>query len=229
MSAGVELVDVRAGYGAIEVLHDVTMTFPAGSIVALLGRNGSGKSTVLSVIAGTVPVRSGTVRCAGRDVTRRPTHKRAAAGLTLIPEKRNVFPAMTVEENLAMFSRGAAIDAAYSAFPQLEPLAQRRAGTLSGGERQMVAVSHAVLRPSPVMLFDEVSSGLAPAMISKLGAVVSGLRRDDRTIVVVEQYLREVMDLADFVYVLRRGEVSFAGESSELDGVEPGSAVDQGE
>lgn len=227
MSSGVELVDVRAGYGAIEVLHGVTMTFPAGSIVALLGRNGSGRSTALSVIGGTVGVRSGAVRFGGHDVIRRPTYERAS-GMTFIPEKRNVFPAMSVEENLQMFSRGGPIEAAYSTFPQLEPLAHRRAGTLSGGERQMLAVSHAVLRPTPVMLFDEVSSGLAPAMITKLYGVIADMRSPDRSIVVVEQYLREVLRFADFVYVLRRGEVAFAGEPSELVDDELAGVSDQG-
>ena len=218
-SPGIEMIDVRAGFGAIEVLHGVSLSFPAGAIVALLGRNGSGKSTVLGALAGIVPVRSGAIRWRDRDITRLTTYERAAAGLTLVPEQHNVFGAMTVEENLQVFAAGASLDAAYQTFPELERLGQHRAATLSGGERQMLAVCRAVLRPSGVILLDEVSSGLSPGVTSRLSDVIASLRGPDRVVVVVEQYLQDVMRLADFAYVLRRGEVSFAGETFELSGV----------
>ena len=227
MRGGIEIVDARVAYGPIEVLHGVTMSFPSGAVVALLGRNGSGKSTLMNALAGLVPLRSGQMRWDGRDITRWTPHARAAAGLTLVPEQRNVFASMTVEENLRLFAGANEWTTAYETFPELESLAEHRAGTLSGGERQMLAVCHALLQPSAVLLFDEVSSGLAPGVVARLSEVIRGLRHADRTIVVVEQYLHEVMRLADFVYVLRRGEVSFAGESSEL--TPAGTAGAQGE
>lgn len=204
------------GSGAIEVLHGVNMSFPVGSIVALLGRNGSGKSTVLGALAGIVPVRSGTIHWGARDITHLTTSERAARGLTLVPEQHNVFAAMTVEENLQVFAADQPLDPAYAAFPELEGLGQHRAATLSGGERQMLAVCRALLRPGGVILFDEVSSGLSPGVVSRLSEVIGELRGPDRVVVVVEQFLQDVMRLADFAYVLRRGEVSFAGETFEL-------------
>jgi branched-chain amino acid transport system ATP-binding protein len=216
MRAGLQLVNARAGYGSIEVLHGVTLSFPAGSTVALLGRNGAGKSTVLHVLAGILPLASGSLRLDDVDIGRLSPYERATRGMTLIPDDHNVFAALSVRENLEVFADGRSLDAALAAFQELTALLDQRAATLSGGERQMLALSRAVLRQGSVILLDEVSRGLSPVLASRLSDIISGLARSDRVIVVVEQYLHDALRLADTLYVLRRGEVVFAGEPAEL-------------
>jgi branched-chain amino acid transport system ATP-binding protein len=216
MKAGLELIDARAGYGPIEVLHGVTLSFPAGTTVALLGRNGAGKSTVLRALAGIVPLASGSVRWDDDDIGRLSPYARAKRGMTLIPDDDNVFATLSVRENLEVFAAGGSLDAAFAAFPELTSLVAHRAATLSGGERQMLALSRALLRDGSVIILDEVSRGLSPAIASRLADIISDLTRSDRVIIVVEQYLHDALRLADTVYVLRRGEVAFAGEPTEL-------------
>jgi len=211
-----ELRDVRAGHGAVEALHGVSLRLPMGSTVAVLGRNGAGKSTLLGAIAGLVRVRSGSIRWRGRDLGALSAARRAAAGITLVPDRHNVFESMTVEENLAVFAGGGPTDAAHEVFPELAGMADRRAGTLSGGERQMVALSHVLLRPSPVVLLDEPSRGLAPAAVARISHAIEAIADSDRLVVIVEQYLHDVLRLADLAVVLRRGEVAFAGPPAEL-------------
>ena len=215
-TAGIEVVEARARFGPIEVLHGVSATFPAGAIVALLGRNGAGKSTLLRVLAGTMPVSTGTVRWDGQDITRLGAFTRAQRGVTLVPDRGNVFDALSVRDNLRVFAGGIDIEGALVAFPELEPLLDQPGGTLSGGERQMVALSRAVLRPGRVVLLDEVSRGLSPGVVARLTETMRGLAAPDRVIVIVEQYLHDVLQLADVVYVLRRGDIAFAGEPAEL-------------
>ena len=217
MTTGVALDAARAGYGAVDVLHDVSMTFPPG-VTALLGRNGAGKTTTLSVLAGTVPLRSGRVRFAGHDISRWSTHRRRRAGITLVPDEPNVFATLTVADNLTLFAEGGPTDGAYVTFPELRGLGDRRAGRLSGGERQMLALSRVLVRPTPVILLDEVSRGLAPAAVQRLYAALASMRSPERIIVVVDQYRDELLGLADIVYVLRRGELAWAGEPAELRG-----------
>jgi branched-chain amino acid transport system ATP-binding protein len=216
MKAGLELIDARAGYGPIEVLHGVTLSFPAGTTVALLGRNGAGKSTVLRALAGIVPLASGSVRWDDDDIGRLSPYARAKRGMTLIPDDDNVFATLSVRENLEVFAAGGSLDAAFAAFPELTSLLDHRAATLSGGERQMLALSRALLRDGSIIILDEVSRGLSPAIASRLADIISDLTRSDRVIIVVEQYLHDALRLADTVYVLRRGEVAFAGEPTEL-------------
>ena len=218
MTVGVELVGARASFGPIEVLHGVSARFPAGAIVALLGRNGAGKSTLLRVLAGTMPLESGSVRWDGRDVSGWSAFDRAARGLTLVPDEGNVFGALSVRDNLRVFAGDGSTDAALVAFPELDPLLDQRAATLSGGERQMLALSRAVLRPGRVVLLDEVSRGLSPAVVPRLSEAIRKLADPARVVVIVEQYLHDVLQLADVVYVLRRGEIAFAGEPAELAG-----------
>jgi branched-chain amino acid transport system ATP-binding protein len=216
MKVGLQLVDARAGYGPIEVLHGVTLSFPAGSTVALLGRNGAGKSTVLRALAGILPLASGSVRWNDDDIVHLSPYERATRGMTLIPDDDNVFAALSVRENLEVFSAGRSLAPSFSAFPELVALLEQRAATLSGGERQMLALSRAVLRPGSVILLDEVSRGLSPAIASRLADIIRDLARPDRVIIIVEQYLHDALRLADTIYILRRGEVAFAGEPTEL-------------
>ncbi len=216
MTAGIRIDDAHAGYGPIEVLHGVSLSFPAGSTVAVLGRNGSGKSTLLRMLAGIVPLTSGSMRWNDTDISKLNSYQRAVKGMTLVPADNNVFGTLSVRHNLEVFAAGRPFDPALTAFPELEPLLDQSGATLSGGERQMLALSHAVLRPGPAILLDEVSRGLSPTVVSRLADIIAGLAQSDRTIIMVEQYLHDALRLADTVYVLRRGEVVFAGEPNEL-------------
>jgi branched-chain amino acid transport system ATP-binding protein len=216
VSGDLSLVDGRAGYGPVEVLHGVTMVFPAGSVVLLVGRNGAGKSSVLRCLAGLLRIRSGTLRWAGQDVTHLTPYQRAKNGMALIPDEHAVFADMTVRENLQLFARSLPLDPALAVFPELAGRLDQPAGTLSGGEQQMLALSHTFVRPLPVMLLDEVSRGLSPAVTARCYDALAELCRPDRTLVIVEQYIEDVLRLADLVYVLTRGEVTFAGEPGEL-------------
>lgn len=209
---GLEVRDVRAGYGRVEVLHGVDVTIPAGATVAVVGPNGAGKSTLLRCIAGLLPVRSGIVEWSGRDITNRSAYDRAADGMVLVPDGHNVFTALTVRENLTLFSQGEQFDAAIDAFPALAGLLERRAGTLSGGERQMVALSHPLLRSARFVLLDEASRGLSPGAADRFYDRIAGLRAPDRSLVIVEQYLDGALRLADIAYRMRRGEVVYSGD-----------------
>ncbi|HET7326942.1 MAG TPA: ABC transporter ATP-binding protein [Nocardioidaceae bacterium] len=219
---GVELSleQVHAGYGPVEVLHGVDLQVPRGAVTALLGANGAGKTTTMAVISGTLPVRAGAVRWAGQVVNRVATYDRAHAGMVLIPEKRGIFPDLTVRDNLAIFAHGGPHDddftPAYDAFPVLRGRLAQGAGSLSGGEQQMLAMSRALLRKPRLLLLDEISFGLAPRITAQLFEVVAELARQDTTVLLVEQYLGEALRMADVVYVLARGEVAFAGEPAEL-------------
>jgi len=219
MSVELSLRGVRAGYGAVEVLHGVDLDVPAGALTALLGPNGAGKTTLLSVAAGLLPVRSGEVVWAGRDVTHLPPDARARAGLALVPERRGIFTALSVRENLEIFAgHGESFDVAFAAFPVLADRLAQRAGSLSGGEQQMLAMSRVMLRDPRLMLLDEISLGLAPRVTRRLFDVVGELARGGTTVLLVDQYLSDALRLADIVYVLARGEVVFAGEPAELEG-----------
>jgi branched-chain amino acid transport system ATP-binding protein len=226
MAALLEVDNVTAGYGRVEVLHDLTLAVPAGSVVAVLGANGAGKTTTLGVISGTVPTTRGAVRLDGRDITARSPYERARLGVTLIPEGRGVFPGLTVQENLAIAVRAAQgrdrawreqqLESVLDTFPRLRERRDQQAGTLSGGEQQMLAMSRAFLADPHVLLMDEISMGLAPKIVEQLFEAVGHLREAGRTIVLVEQYLTYALRFADICYVLAKGRVAFLGEPAEL-------------
>jgi len=226
MSSALELVDVHAGYGRIEVLHGVTLQVPAGSVVALLGPNGVGKTTTLRAISGSIPVTSGAIRMDGRRIDNRRASTIAARGLRLVPEGRGVFPALTVRENLQVAHRCAPrgvagswdawLDEVRITFPRLVERLDQVAGSLSGGEQQMLAVCRALVGGSEIVLFDELSMGLAPMIVAELFDRVAALRETGRTIVLVEQHLTYALQLADLCYVLAKGRVVWAGEPAEL-------------
>jgi branched-chain amino acid transport system ATP-binding protein len=210
---------LRAGYGAVEVLHGIDLEVPQGALTALLGPNGAGKSTLLSVVAGLHPLRAGRVRWGGVDVSRSAPDARARAGMTLIPERRGIFPDLTVKENLDTFvGPDGSAEVALAAFPVLGERMTQRAGSLSGGEQQMLAMSRALLKHPRLLLLDEISFGLAPRVTRRLFDVVAELARGGTTVVLVELYLSDALRLADIVYVMARGEVVFAGEPGELAG-----------
>ncbi|MEO7427901.1 MAG: ABC transporter ATP-binding protein [Acidimicrobiales bacterium] len=221
-----ELQDVRAGYGRIEILRGVDLQVPTGSVVALLGPNGVGKTTTLRAISGTLPVTSGAIRLNGRRIDNRRASAIAARGLVLVPEGRGVFPSLSVLDNLRVAHHGAPADLAgpwnawldeiTAIFPRLGERLEQAAGSLSGGEQQMLAVCRALVGSPEVVLFDELSMGLAPLVVAELFERVAALRDAGRTIVLVEQYLTYALELADLCYVLAKGRVVWAGEPSEI-------------
>jgi branched-chain amino acid transport system ATP-binding protein len=226
MTAALELEGVHAGYGRIEVLHGVDLVVPEGSVVALLGPNGVGKTTALRAIAGLLPCTSGTIRLEGRRIDSRRASTIASRGLVLVPEGRGVFPALSVEDNLrvAHHSAPAAVAGSWAewldrvavTFPRLRERLGQQAGSLSGGEQQMLALCRALVGDPKVVLFDELSMGLAPLIVSELFEHIEALRAQGRTVLLVEQYLTYALELADLCYVLAKGRVVWQGDSSEL-------------
>ena len=219
---GLALIDARAGYGSVEVLHGTTILAPNGIVTALVGRNGAGKSSVLRCFAGLLALRAGALQWDGRDVTALSPSERARAGMTVIPDERGIFPAMTVAENLRLFAGGAPLDAApmeraLDVFPELGRHLEQPAGTMSGGERQMLALCRGFLRPGRAVLVDELSRGLSRDATARCYSALAELAHADRALVVVEQYVEDVLRIAGLVYVMTRGAVTFAGEPRELD------------
>jgi branched-chain amino acid transport system ATP-binding protein len=218
MTIALGLHGVRAGYGAVEVLHGIDLAVPAGAVTAVLGPNGAGKTTLLSVVAGLLPVTAGRITWSGRRVEQHPADRRARAGVVLVPERRGIFTSLSVRDNLEVFARRADPEPAFAAFPVLRDRVAQAAGSLSGGEQQMLAMSRALLCRPRLLLLDEISSGLAPRVTHRLLDVVRDLAATGTTVVLVEQHLAHALRLADVVYVLSRGEVAFAGEPAELRG-----------
>jgi branched-chain amino acid transport system ATP-binding protein len=211
------LRDVRASYGPVEVLHGVNLEVPRGALTALLGPNGAGKTTLLSVVAGLLPMRSGDIVWNGSRINDVPVHERTRAGMLLVPDRRGVFPDLSVADNLEVFAGSRhGWDVALDTFPVLRDRLDQPAGSMSGGEQQMLAMSHALLGDPTLLLLDEISLGLAPRVTRELLGVVSALARRGTTVVLVEQHLPDALRMADVVYVLSHGEVTFAGEPAEL-------------
>jgi branched-chain amino acid transport system ATP-binding protein len=214
------LESVIGGYGETTVLRDVSLSVPDASVVALLGANGAGKTTVMRVASGELRPRAGRVTMDGEDISSAPPFRRWKFGVCHIPEGRAVFPGLSVRENLATFAKGSADDAiarATEAFPVLGQRMRQRAGTLSGGEQQMLALARAYVTEPRVVLLDEVSMGLAPKIVDDIFAFIERLARTGTSLLLVEQYVTRALELADHVYVLNRGRVTFSGLPSELD------------
>ncbi|KJK36162.1 ABC transporter [Streptomyces variegatus] len=210
----VSLRHARVRYGPLEALHGVTLAAPCPGLTVLLGRNGSGRTTALRALAGIVPLSGGTMVWDGAEVTGIPAHERARRGMCLVPERQAVFGSLTVRENLDLAARDHTV--ALDAYPQLRPLLERRAGTLSGGEQRMLALSRALLARARVVLVDEPAQGLAPSVAARTYELLGSL---DACVVVAEQRLPPALrDRSAIVYELRRGTVVFAGEASELTG-----------
>jgi len=218
-----ELRGLRAGYGRIEVLRGVDLVVPAGAIVGLLGPNGAGKSTTLAAISGQIVPTGGTIRMAGVDVTGAHAERLARAGVCTIPEGRGVFPNLTVDENLWMYSHGGtsaghAREVAFERFPQLAARRSVLAGHLSGGEQQMLALARALATRPALLLLDELSMGLGPRVVEELYSKVAELTTTGVSILVVEQFAAFVLDVADQVAVMINGEIRAAGRPEEMAG-----------
>jgi branched-chain amino acid transport system ATP-binding protein len=214
-----ELRRLSAGYGQGTVLDDVTLAVPDGVTVALLGPNGAGKTTLLRVAAGLLRPQTGEVVLDGRDITGDSADIRARTGICLVPEGRGVFPALTVAENLRLQAGGrqADLDPAFQAFPVLRQRRRQLAGTLSGGQQQMLALARVFLARPRLVLIDEASMGLAPKLVDEIFEAMEQLAAAGIGLLVVEQYVSRALALADYVYLLNKGRVTFVGEPAELD------------
>ena len=216
-----ELRDVHAAYGPIEVLHGVDLAVPQGSVVALLGPNGGGKSTTLKVIAGLLPATHGEVRLAGTVVNGASADELARRGLCLIPEGRGVFPNLTVRENLWMMTQtGQSLkhveEVAYSRFPRLAERRRQLAGTMSGGEQQMLAMARALATDPALLLLDELSMGLAPLVVEELYERVADLANAGLSILIVEQFAQAVLGVATIASIMLHGRIVRTGPPAEI-------------
>ena len=216
--------NITAGYGRSTVLRDVSLDVPPGRIVALLGPNGAGKTTLLRTVAGLLRPAAGTVRLDGAEVTKSAPHQRAKAGLCLIPEGRGIFRNLTVRENLRMQvppgGKGAAKDGlerVLSTFPVLRDRLGQTAGTMSGGQQQLLALARCYLTRPRVVLLDEVSMGLAPKVVDEIFAAIATLASSGTALVLVEQYVNRALELASDAVLLDRGTVAYAGPTRDLD------------
>jgi branched-chain amino acid transport system ATP-binding protein len=219
-----QLDGLRAGYGHVEVLHGVSLRVPEGSIVAIVGPNGAGKTTLMGAVMGLLPRRAGTVRYRGEAAG--ATEALVMAGAVLVPERRALFADMSVEDNLLLgfYPRRRAgerdarpgMDEVFAIFPHLAPRRRQLAGTLSGGERQMLALGRALMGKPRLLLLDEPSLGLAPLIVREIFRVVVELRRRGLSILLVEQNVRAATEIADRAYVLDDGRVVFSGAAGEF-------------
>lgn len=216
-----ELSEVVAGYGRSTVLSSVTLQVAPSTVVALLGANGAGKTTLLRVAAGLLRPRHGTVSLSGADITDLPPHQRARRGVCLIPEGRGIFRSLSVRENLELqippWIATTDISPALAAFPALGNRLGQVAGTLSGGQQQMVALARAYLAEPRVVLLDEVSMGLAPIVVDQIFASLQALAATGCALVIVEQYVTRALEMADTAYLLDRGSIVYGGPADALD------------
>jgi branched-chain amino acid transport system ATP-binding protein len=220
--AMLELSGVRAAYGEIEVLHGVDLAVQEGQVVALLGPNGAGKSTTVKVCAGLLRPTTGELRIAGHDVTGATSDELARLGVCTIPEGRGIFPNLTVRENLWMatqvgLDRETVEEVAFARFPRIAERRMQLAGTLSGGEQQMLAMSRALATDPAVLLFDELSMGLAPLIVSQLYEIVEQVADTGVSILVVEQFATAVLGIADVAAIMLHGEITAIGTPSEIE------------
>jgi branched-chain amino acid transport system ATP-binding protein len=216
----IEIRSVSAGYAGSTVLRDVTIAVPEGSVVALLGPNGAGKTTLLRVASGLLAPSSGQVLVDGTDLAGRKPHEFSRAGVCHVPEGRGVFRQLTVKENLELQAtvgeEASAIDRAAEVFPVLGQRLSQQAGTLSGGEQQMLALARAYVASPKAVLLDEVSMGLAPRIVDQIFEFLRALAQAGVAMLLVEQYVERALALAEYVYLLDRGTVTFAGDRAEL-------------
>ena len=219
-----EVEGLEAGYGEVQVLWGVSLKARRGALTAIVGANGAGKTTTLRALAGSIAPWRGRVMLEGEDVTRLPTHAKAARGLALVPEGRQLFSAMSVAENLELgaFSKRAALryadrlDRVFALFPRLAERRRQRAGTLSGGEQQMVAIARGLMSDPDILIIDELSLGLAPVVVYQLLTTLKQLKEAGLTILLVEQNVHLALALSDYAYVVAEGRIFMEGLPAEL-------------
>ena len=220
-----EVSNLRAGYGPINVLWDVDLRFESGKLTTIIGPNGAGKTTLLRAIMGQIPVSHGEIRLDGHRLDGTATWRLVERGLTLIPEGRMIFRDMSVAENLLLGAysvrdkvrTGPRIDAAYAMFPRLYERREQTADSLSGGEAQMLAMARGLMTDPQLLLIDEPSLGLAPIVVGEIFDLLSRLKAEGRTIVLVEQNTRRAVDVADHVYLMQSGRVVLTQAAADVD------------
>ncbi|MBD8528406.1 MULTISPECIES: ABC transporter ATP-binding protein [unclassified Massilia] len=219
-----EVTNLRAGYGAINVLWDLSLTIAPGKLTTIIGPNGAGKTTLLRAIMGLVPVKQGSITLNGKPLNGTPTWEMNGVSLAMIPEGRMVFRDMTVEENLMMgafapqhrANAPANLEKSYVMFPRLRERRKQLAGSLSGGEAQMLAMARGLMSDPKLLIIDEPSLGLAPVMVNELFEILARLKGDGRTIVLVEQNTQRAVGVADHVYLMQSGKVVLSQAASEV-------------
>ncbi len=219
-----ELEQVESGYGEVQVLWGISLQAEAGKLTTIIGANGAGKTTTLRSIMGTIRPWGGKVRLNGEDVTRLSPHAKAGRGLVLVPEGRQLFPNMSVEENLQMGTysgrarskQNENLARVYELFPRLKERRKQKSSTLSGGEQQMLAMGRGLMQEPLVLMIDELSLGLAPVLAQQLFLTLKTLRSQGMTIVLVEQNVHLALALSDFTYVLAEGRVTIQGDSQQV-------------
>ena len=221
--AALALEGVDALYGESHVLHGVSFSLQAGRVLALLGRNGAGKTTCMNTVIGFLPPRAGTVRLFGQPVQRLSPEAISRKGIALVPQGRRVFPRLTVRENLLVaYQKRSAwnLEKVFDLFPRLRERANQDAGSLSGGEQQMLAIGRALMGNPSVLLMDEPSEGLAPLIVAEVGRTIARLKSEGQSIVLVEQNIRLAFSLADDVAILNTGRIAFSGPVEAVRGNE---------
>jgi branched-chain amino acid transport system ATP-binding protein len=211
-------------YGQVQVLRQVSFEVKAGDVVSLLGSNGAGKSSTVSAVSGIVPVAKGSVKFLDQEITHMPAYTRVELGLVQIPEGCRIFPTLTVEENLIMGSylkgpkrrRGESLEMVMKMFPRLQERKQQAAGTLSGGERQMLAIARGLMSLPRLLVLDEPSLGLAPIIVEGVFQVIKDIKQEGVTILLVEQNVSQALSLSDRAYVLEQGQVALSGFGKDL-------------
>jgi urea transport system ATP-binding protein len=218
-----EVTGLEVAYGRAQVLFGVDLTVPAGSLACVMGRNGVGKTTLLNAVMGVLPTRAGTVRFEGRDITRMPTHERVRLGMGYVPQGHETFGQLTVAENLRVTWEASGskdrsvIDEALDVFPRLRPLLKRRAGFLSGGQQQQLAIARALVTRPRMLILDEPTEGIQPSIVTEIEDVIEHLHKErGLAVLLVEQYLDFAMRLADRFTVLDAGVVVHEGAGAEL-------------
>ena len=218
--AVLELRDVAAGYGEADVVRDISITVREHSIVALLGANGAGKTTVMRVVSGLLDATRGAVLLRSSEMTSSSPQQRSRHGVCLIPEGRGIFRSLSVRDNLELFrprwASRVGIEDAVEVFPVLGERLGQTAGTLSGGEQQMLALARAFLCKPSIVLVDEVSMGLAPRLVDHIFEILLRIAAEGASVLLVEQYVHRALDLADYAYVLSRGEIVLQGTTDEV-------------
>jgi len=223
VSALLEAHGIRTGYGRLPVVFDIDLEVGEGEIVALLGANGAGKTTTLRALSGMLPLHAGDIKLDGRSLKGRPPEKIAREGIVHVPQGRGIFPNLRVEETLRLAGAMAGlkrtddrVDSMYGVFPRLHERRTQLAGTLSGGEQQMLAIARGLIMRPRVLLIDEMSQGLAPAIVDGLFDLVRSLPEQGVSVLIVEQFVTHALGVASRAYVLEKGEVAYAGSAAEL-------------